>query len=80
MSSSPRDVPRDAVVEEDPGDVGLGGHLGEHEPVVLELADRLAERRRGPWRSPGVISRIASQAAAADAAIDSRSWARFVIR
>src|SRR6478609_5594983 len=32
-----------AVVDEDPGDVGLGGHLGEHEAGVLELADRLAE-------------------------------------
>lgn len=34
----------DAPVDEDPGQLGLGGELGELEAGVLELADRLAER------------------------------------
>ena len=42
--SSPLGVRHDAVVDEGLGDVDLGDQLGEPELVVLERADRLAER------------------------------------
>lgn len=38
------DVLTHAVVDEHPGVLGPGRHLGEQEPVVPELADGLAER------------------------------------
>jgi hypothetical protein len=46
VSTSPALSLSTQSLEEHPRDVGLGGHLGQQEPVVLELADGLANASR----------------------------------
>jgi hypothetical protein len=73
------EVQTDELVDHDPDRGGLGGQLGQHEPAVLEAADRLAE-------SPALLGvsivwlSTASIAAAAMMAIAIRSCGRFCIR